>query len=131
MISQGNYTAPAGDPQDDYSQTEQAGYIPPALQIERLVMAGKNLNEFRKELFDLTWSEELDLDDIDVIKVRDRNYDIADAFQDSLYIKMKVKEEKLKRKHHAEKQKKQDEDPDIIRSSKETKPTPEPEEGVT
>lgn len=105
----GNYAPPPGDEQDPTSKTEQTGYVPPKLQIEMLTMAGKNLKKYRQELFDLEWQGDLDPEDIDVIRVRDRGYDIADAFQDSLYIKMKVKEEKLKRKHHALKQKEAEE----------------------
>jgi regulator of protease activity HflC (stomatin/prohibitin superfamily) len=98
---------PDGDLQSDETITEQEGYIPAKLQVDRLIMAGKDLIRYRKELFDLEWQKDLDPNDVDVVKVRDRDYDLSDAFQDSLFVKMKVREEKLKRKHAYEKAKKQ------------------------
>ena len=36
--------------------TESAGYIPPQKQIESFILAGRRLNEARKEMFDFPYS---------------------------------------------------------------------------
>lgn len=59
------------------SKTEQAGYIPPAVQIGRMLQAGERLREARREEFQGTTDEELDA--AAVLPQNRPGYDLADA----------------------------------------------------
>ena len=61
------------------SKTEQAGYIPPQVQIERMIMSGAALNNYRRELYD--FGSEDEIDDTVSVPVRDPNFDLADGTQ--------------------------------------------------
>lgn len=55
--------------------TEQAGYVPPQVQIENMIMAGQRLNASRAEMYDtMEVYEEPDID-----PTRSPGFDLADA----------------------------------------------------
>ena len=64
---------------DPHSETEQAGYIPPQIQIENMILAGQRLDQSRKALYDFASEDEIDEDAID--PTRSGNFDLADASQ--------------------------------------------------
>lgn len=59
--------------------TEQAGYVPPKIQIENMIMAGQRLNAARAEMYDFPPGEEVDENYSD--PTRDPGFDVADASQ--------------------------------------------------
>ena len=59
--------------------TEQAGYIPPKIQIENMILAGQRLNMSRLEQYDFTSEAEIDEDAVD--PTRSGNFDLSDASQ--------------------------------------------------
>lgn len=68
--------------------TEQAGYIPPDVQIENMIFAGQRLAEARG-VYDFDGDQEID-EDLDV-PVRRANYDLADATQDQLALEARLR----------------------------------------
>lgn len=68
---------------------EKAGYIPAKARIENMILAGQRLVAFRKEQFDMSHDKiDEDFDD----PTRSKNYDLADAFQDSLAVNARFTE---------------------------------------
>lgn len=61
----------------DKSKTQQTGYIPANVQIERFIDAGTRLIAARNEMYDFPPGVESD-DDLEV-PIRDPNFDLADA----------------------------------------------------
>lgn len=59
------------------SETEQAGYIPPQIQIENMLLAGHRLADARRDMYDFTSADEIDEDAYD--PTRQGNFDLADA----------------------------------------------------
>lgn len=47
-----NYAQFDGEKMDPISKTEQAGYVPPKIQIENMILAGRRLSQARLEQFD-------------------------------------------------------------------------------
>ena len=45
---------------DSQSKTEQAGYIPPQIQIENMILAGERLNQTRMDMYDFSSADEID-----------------------------------------------------------------------
>jgi len=74
-------------------KVEKAGYIPIRDQINQMLLAGRRLNEYRKEFYDSTNPR----DDIDVDPTRSPDYDLADAFTDSHVLEEKFIESKKNR----------------------------------
>ena len=64
---------------DSHSETEQAGYIPPQVQIENMILAGQRLDQSRRALYDFASPDEIDEDAYD--PTRSGNFDLADATQ--------------------------------------------------
>ena len=62
---------------DPHSETEQAGYIPPQVQIENMILAGQRLDASRRALYDFDSEEDIDEDAYD--PTRSGNFDLADA----------------------------------------------------
>lgn len=60
------------------TKTEKVGYIPPKVQIERMIQAGVRLNEFRKG-YEFEKESDVPTDYVDV--TRNPNFDLADATQ--------------------------------------------------
>ena len=69
------------DPSDDKedvspdTQTEQAGYRTTQQIVEGMINAGDRLDSFRRDLYDLDYSEE----DGEIDPTRSPNFDLADA----------------------------------------------------
>ena len=78
---------------DPHSETEQAGYIPPQIQIENMILAGERLNQSRKEMFDFASEEEIDEDAFD--PTRRGNFDLADASQMAMQTEMSLRDQAL------------------------------------
>ena len=68
-----------GEVLSDESITEQSGYIDPKRQIEDMIMAGRRLDEARKNQFDFPSEDEIDEDAYD--PTRAGSFDLADASQ--------------------------------------------------
>lgn len=64
---------------DSKSVTEQAGYIPPQIQIENMILAGQRLDAARRDMYDFSSEDEIDEDAYD--PTRRGNFDLADATQ--------------------------------------------------
>ena len=74
---------------DPESETEQAGYIPPKVQIENMILAGQRLDHARSQ-YDFESEEDIDEDLYD--PTRSGNYDLADATQSSLGVEARLRE---------------------------------------
>lgn len=72
---------------------ETAGYIPAKVQVEQMIMAGRKLAEYRKEMYDFGPDEP---DDGYVDPTRSPNYDMADAHQDAMRVADRVRRKKAK-----------------------------------
>ena len=59
------------------SETEQAVYVPPQIQIENMLLAGRRLADARRDMYDFTSADEIDEDAYD--PTRSGNFDLADA----------------------------------------------------
>lgn len=66
-----------GEINDGISEVETSGYIPAKQRIENLLIAGKRLNEYREDAYDIKHGEKIDLD-IQVDPTRN-GIDIAEA----------------------------------------------------
>jgi len=64
---------------DAMSKVETAGYIPADKQIESFIVAGRRLDQARKEMYDFGPDEEVPDDFID--PTRNGSFDLADAAQ--------------------------------------------------
>ena len=78
---------------DSKSETEQAGYIPPQIQIENMILAGERLNQTRKEMYDFSSPDEIDEDAYD--PTRRGNFDLADASQMAMETEMALRDQAL------------------------------------
>ena len=78
---------------DSKSETEQAGYIPPQIQIENMILAGERLNQTRKEMYDFPSADEIDEDAYD--PTRRANFDLADASQMAMQTEMSLRDQAL------------------------------------
>ena len=79
---------------DPHSETEQAGYIPPQVQIENMMLAGQRLDQSRKAMFDFASEEEIDEDAFD--PTRRGNFDLADASQMAMETEMSLRDQARK-----------------------------------
>lgn len=59
------------------SVTEQAGWLPVSKQVERLLVAGENLADFRRAVYDFSGEKEVPVDFVD--PTRSPGFDLADA----------------------------------------------------
>ena len=75
---------------DGSSETEQAGYISPQRQIENMILAGRRLDQFRKDQFDFESEDEIDEELSD--PTRSGNFDMADATQAQIAVKNSLAE---------------------------------------
>ena len=78
---------------DPHSETEQAGYIPPQIQIENMILAGERLNQTRKDMYDFSSPDEIDEDAYD--PTRRANFDLADASQMAMETEMSLRDQAL------------------------------------
>ena len=78
---------------DSKSETEQAGYIPPQIQIENMMLAGQRLDQSRKALYDFSSEDEIDEDAFD--PTRRGNFDLADASQMAMQTEMSLRDQAL------------------------------------
>jgi len=62
---------------DPLTITESAGYVPSKVQIENLIMAGKRLQSFRKEMYD--FPDGANVDESYEDPTRGPGFDLADA----------------------------------------------------
>ena len=86
---------------DGTKVTETAGYIPAELQIRRLLEAGQRLDEWKEDLFDFAFNEEVP--DEYLPPDRTLGFDPADASEhlrsfDQRFNAWKLEQEALKRK---------------------------------
>lgn len=75
------------------SITEQAGYVPPKIQIEQMMFAGQKLQAFRAEMFDFAKGNDGDID-----PTRHPGLDLAEATQLGRDLAIRMKE-RQKRKN--------------------------------
>lgn len=60
------------------SKTEQE-YLPVAVQVKRFMAAGEQLAAYKRELYDIGWDEEYNINKISVPPNRKPGFDLADA----------------------------------------------------
>lgn len=77
---------------DPHSETEQAGYIPPQIQIENMMLAGQRLDSSRRALYDFPDAQSIDESLSD--PTRAANFDLADASQTSQALEMSFFEQR-------------------------------------
>ena len=70
---------PKGEVLTSDTQTEQSGYVDPKRQIEDMILAGRRLDEARKNQYDFPSGEDIDEDLYD--PTRSGNFDLSDASQ--------------------------------------------------
>ena len=73
---------------------ERVGYISARDRIENLLLAGHRLESYCKEQYDFDSVENIDESFTD--PTRNKNYDMADAFQDTIVLNAKFNEAKEK-----------------------------------
>ena len=78
---------------DPHSETEQAGYIPPQVQIENMILAGQRLDQSRKAMYDFASEDEIDEDAYD--PTRRGNFDMADASQMAMETELSLRDQAL------------------------------------
>jgi hypothetical protein len=71
------------------SNVERSGYLPAKNQIENLILAGRNLKEWRNSQYHYP-NGEIDENDVPDPTLSS-DYDMADAFQDVLVLEEKLK----------------------------------------
>lgn len=83
---------PKGEVLTQDTQTEQSGYVDPKRQIEDMILAGRRLDEARKNQFDFPSGEEIDEDLYD--PTRSGNFDLSDASQIQFEANERIKADK-------------------------------------
>ena len=78
---------------DPHSETEQAGYIPPQIQIENMILAGQRLDASRRALYDFDSEEDIDENAFD--PTRSGNFDLADATQMAMETEISLRDQAL------------------------------------
>lgn len=89
------------------SVVEKEGYLSAKVRVENLINAGRQLSEFRKEQYDFPDGK---VDENYVDNTRSGNYDMADAFQDSLAVGARLKEQADQSKETKKKEEKKDDE---------------------
>lgn len=74
--------------------TEQSGYIEPKRQIEDMIMAGRRLDEARKNQYDFDSEDSIDESAYD--PTRAKNFDLSDASQIQFEANERLREQRLK-----------------------------------
>ena len=80
-------------------RVERVGYISARDRIENLLLAGHRLENYRKEQYDFNSVDEIDETFTD--PTRNKSYDMADAFQDTLALNAKFKNKSAETKVEA------------------------------
>lgn len=85
--TQYNRVRQAPEQNDGVTSVDKAGYISAQRRIENIMFAGQRLIQARREMFDFEGNE---FDPSFSDPTRNRNYDMADAFQDGLILKERL-----------------------------------------
>ena len=85
---------PKGEVLTSDTQTEQSGYVDPKRQIEDMILAGRRLDEARKNQYDFPSGEDIDEDIYD--PTRSGNFDLSDASQMQFEANERLREQRLK-----------------------------------
>lgn len=99
VVSQWSYEAPKGESNNGELVVEQAGYIPAKVQIERLLLAGQRLSDFRKGEFE---SDYYDPDDVES-PVDPSSLDLVEA--DEMHRRLVESQEENRRRYEEDKAK--------------------------
>lgn len=94
------------EPHSNEKITEQAGYIPPKIQIENMIDAGIRLDQARLDAFDFKPDEEVP-DDF-TVPVRDQGFDLADAHALQQEVEYNLKQQALEAEQKEKSGKKKD-----------------------
>lgn len=78
-LNKAKTTPQKGEEVSDELITEQAGYVDPKRQIEDMILAGRRLDEARRNQYDFPDEESIDEEAYD--PTRAGNYDLSDASQ--------------------------------------------------
>lgn len=89
VISKVNITKKPPKQFDKKSKTEKAGYIPPKVQIENMILAGERLDAYRKEMYQ---AETDDSEEPEIDPTRNPNFDLADASRISRSLEQKAEQ---------------------------------------
>lgn len=73
--------------------TEQAGYVPPAVQINQFIQAGQRLDAFKKGVYEFTTDKDVPDDYVDPTRMV--GFDLADASAMTLEVKNRLKAQAL------------------------------------
>lgn len=84
---------------DDHDVCESGGYIKTKDRVEQLLLAGKNLQLWRKARYDFETAEQIE-QEFFLDPTRAQNYDLADATQHML--RMEIKARRAKEEREAE-----------------------------
>lgn len=91
-VNEAKMTPPKGEVLTSDTQTEQAGYIDPKRQIEDMILAGRRLDEARRNQYD--FPDEVSIDEDAYDPTRAGNFDLADASQMEFEAKSRIEAEK-------------------------------------
>jgi len=78
------------------SKTETAGYVPAEKKILNLINAGKRLDNYRKEQYDIAEGEDVS-EDVVFDVTRSPNFDMADASQLALQANARIRKAKAEK----------------------------------
>jgi len=92
FATQYNRKRQAPEDNDGKTSVDRAGYMPAQKRIENIMFAGQRLVQSRREMFDFE-GDQFDPSFND--PTRNKNYDMADAFQDGL-----INQERLAKSKH-------------------------------
>ena len=114
---------PKGEVLTGDTQTEQSGYVDPKRQIEDMILAGRRLDEARKNQYDFPSEEDIDEDLYD--PTRSGNFDLSDASQMQFEAAERIKADKaLKASQTAQNA------PEGVKTEKVGETVPPPEKGA-
>lgn len=72
--------------------TDTSGYIPIEDRIDNFLLAGENLENYRKEMYDYDSYDVSDEELEEIIESKSQEYDLADAYERMEYIKLQAKQ---------------------------------------
>ena len=93
-VTKQNYSQPNGLKCTDESKTEQTGWLPPQLQVQRLVDAGQRLDDYRKFVYDFQNMDEIPDSEVEqyIDPTRESDFDLSDITRIKREIRIREKE---------------------------------------
>lgn len=88
-----------GEINDGISKVEKAGYVPAKVKIENLINAGQNLQQYRREQYDIGYGEKID-DNIAIDPTR-KGLDLAEASEIANEVDYRLKQAEIEASQRA------------------------------